>query len=75
MSQGVGLASCLPKTAWPPTFQPEDKVDADYAGDLKGLFAKDNAAKTTGVYPAAKHHQEYQEYLQSAKTDRSHVVL
>ena len=20
MSQGVGLASCLPKTAWPPTF-------------------------------------------------------
>ena len=22
MSQGVGLASCLPKTAWPPTFEP-----------------------------------------------------
>ena len=21
MSQGVGLASCLPKTAWPPTFE------------------------------------------------------
>ena len=23
MSQGVGLASCLPKTAWPPTFKDE----------------------------------------------------
>ena len=22
MSQGVGLASCLPKTAWPPTYLP-----------------------------------------------------
>ena len=22
MSQGVGLASCLPKTAWPPTYFP-----------------------------------------------------
>ena len=23
VSQGVGLASCLPKTAWPPTFRKE----------------------------------------------------
>ena len=26
MSQGVGLASCLPKTAWPPTYFPESYV-------------------------------------------------
>ena len=26
MSQGVGLASCLPKTAWPPTFAIEGLI-------------------------------------------------
>ena len=26
MSQGVGLASCLPKTAWPPTSEEEDEI-------------------------------------------------
>jgi len=48
-----------------PGVQPEDKVDADYAGDLKGMFVKDNAAMAIGVYSAGKHHQEYQELLQS----------
>ena len=42
MSQGVGLASCLPKTAWPPTSFLEDigkgyaRLDAD---DLQRLHA------------------------------------
>jgi predicted CXXCH cytochrome family protein len=49
-----------------PGVQPEDKIDADYTGDLKGLFVTDNAAKAIGVYSAGKHHQEYPEYLQSA---------
>ena len=34
MSQGVGLASCLPKTAWPPTYSSEaadNTIDADNA--------------------------------------------
>lgn len=57
-----------------PGVQPEDKVDAEYAGDLKGLFVKDNAAKTAGVYPAAKHHQEYQELLQSAHYKKGSVT-
>ena len=57
-----------------PGVQPEDKVDAEYAGDLKGLFVTDNAAKTTGVYPAAKHHQEYQELLQSAHYKKGAVT-
>jgi formate-dependent nitrite reductase cytochrome c552 subunit len=57
-----------------PGVQPEDKVDAEYAGDLKGLFVQDNAAKATGVYPAAKHHQEYQELLQSAHYKKGAVT-
>jgi hypothetical protein len=48
-----------------PGVQPEDKVDADYAGDLKGLFIKDDISKAMGAYDAAKHHQEYQDFLQS----------
>jgi hypothetical protein len=49
-----------------PGIQPEDKVDADYTGDLKGLFIKDDAAKAMGAHDSAKHHQQYQEYLQSS---------
>jgi hypothetical protein len=48
-----------------PGVQPEDKVDADYTGDLKGLFIKDDISKTMGAYDSAKHHQEYQDFLQS----------
>lgn len=48
-----------------PGIQPEDKIDADYAGDLKGLFIKDEASKAAGAYDSAKHHQQYQDFLQS----------
>lgn len=60
-----------PEHAIMPGIQAEDAVDADYKGDLKGLFIKDEAGKAAGNYPAAKHHQEYQEFLQSkhAKMD------
>ena len=37
MSQGVGLASCLPKTAWPPTFG--SGVDAEREQTIAGLSA------------------------------------
>jgi hypothetical protein len=48
-----------------PGVQPEDKFDAAYEGDLKGMFKTDEQAKKTGIYDAAKHHQQYQEFLQS----------
>ncbi len=48
-----------------PGVQPEDKIDAVYKGDLAGMFKLDEQSKATGVYDAGKHHQQYQEYLQS----------
>lgn len=54
-----------PEHAVMPGIQPEDKIDADYTGDLKGLFIKDEKSKEMGAYDSAKHHQEYQEFMQS----------
>jgi hypothetical protein len=48
-----------------PGVQPEDKIDAEYKGDLKGMFLLDNVSKAAGVYEAGKHHEEYQEMIQS----------
>ena len=42
--------------------QPFDK---EYTGDVKGLFKTDEFAKANGVYEEAKHHQQYQGFLQS----------
>jgi len=38
---------------WSSPVPGRDKIDADYTGDLKGLFVTDNAAKAIGVYSAA----------------------
>ena len=43
----------------------KDPFEKDYAGDLKGMWLRDEAARKSGVFDAAKHHQQYQEYLQS----------
>ncbi len=48
-----------------PGVQPEDKIDAVYKGDLAGAFILDDKAKSSGIYEAGKHHQQYQEYIQS----------
>lgn len=48
-----------------PGIHPEDKIDAEYKGDLKGLFIVDDVSKKNGVYEEAKHHQEYQGFIQS----------
>lgn len=48
-----------------PGIQPEDKIDAEYKGDLKGMFIVDNVSKKNGVYEEGKHHQEYQGFIQS----------
>ena len=48
-----------------PGVQPEDRIDAVYKGDLAGMFKLDDIAKQNGFYDGAKHHQQYQEFLQS----------
>jgi predicted CXXCH cytochrome family protein len=49
-----------------PGVHPEDKIDAAYDGDLKGMFRLDDVSKAGGFYDSGKHHQQYQEFLQSA---------
>ena len=48
-----------------PGMQPNHPFSAEYKGDLKGLFIIDDISKANGVYEEAKHHQEYQGFLQS----------
>ncbi|MBI5440347.1 MAG: hypothetical protein HY900_03950 [Deltaproteobacteria bacterium] len=48
-----------------PGIQPEDKIDTEYKGDLKGMFLVDEVSKARGIYEEGKHHQEYQGLLQS----------
>ena len=48
-----------------PGVQPEDPFNKEYAGDLKGLFILDEQAMKSGVYDSGKHHQEFQEFIQS----------
>jgi cytochrome c553 len=48
-----------------PGVQPEDKLDTVYKGDLAGMFKLDEQSKVTGSYDSAKHHQQYQDFLQS----------
>lgn len=48
-----------------PGVQANNPFDKEYAGDLKGLFKVDDFAKANGVYEEAKHHQEYQGFIQS----------
>jgi hypothetical protein len=54
-----------PDKAIIPGVHPEDKIDATYKGDLAGMFKLDEQSKKNGIYDAGKHHQQYQEYLQS----------
>jgi len=49
-----------------PGVHAEDKFDAAYEGDLKGMFKVDDVAKAGGFYDAGKHHQQYQEFIQSS---------
>jgi predicted CXXCH cytochrome family protein len=48
-----------------PGVQPKHPFNAEYKGDLKGLFIVDDISKANGVYEEAKHHQEYQGFIQS----------
>jgi predicted CXXCH cytochrome family protein len=54
-----------PEHATIPGVQPNNPFDKTYTGDLKGLFIVDDISKKNGVYEEAKHHQEYQGFVQS----------
>jgi hypothetical protein len=54
-----------PEHAIIPGVHAEDKIDATYKGDLAGMFKLDEISKQNGFYDAGKHHQQYQEFLQS----------
>lgn len=54
-----------PEKAIIPGVHPEDKIDAEYKGDLKGMFIVDEISRKNGVYEEGKHHQEYQGLIQS----------
>jgi hypothetical protein len=48
-----------------PGLQANNPFDKEYSGELEGLFKVDDFAKANGVYEEAKHHQEYQGFIQS----------
>jgi len=48
-----------------PCVQLSHSFDADYKGDLKGMFIVDDISKANGVYEEGKHHEEYQGFIQS----------
>lgn len=56
-------------TKWPgiimPGVQADQPFTKEYTGDLKGLFKTDDHAKANGIYEEAKHHQQYQGFIQS----------
>lgn len=54
-----------PEEAIIPGVHPEDKIDVEYKGDLKGMFILDDISRANGVYEEGKHHQEYQGLIQS----------
>jgi hypothetical protein len=49
-----------------PGVHAKDRIDGAYEGDLKGMYKVDDIAKAGGFYDAGKHHQQYQEYIQSS---------
>lgn len=55
---------------WPgiikPGLMPDQPFDKVYGGDLKGLFIVDEHSRANGIYEEAKHHQQYQGFVQSA---------
>lgn len=48
-----------------PGVQPERPFSAEYKGDLKGMFMVDDFAKASNIFEEAKHHEQYQGFIQS----------
>ena len=52
-----------------PGIQPDDPINKNYPNtDLNNAFTIDEAAQKSGYFEALKHHQQYQEHLQSKHT-------
>jgi hypothetical protein len=49
-----------------PGVQADQPFTKEYAGDFKGMFKLDDISKANGSYEEAKHHQQYQGFIQSA---------
>jgi hypothetical protein len=48
-----------------PGVQADKPFSAEYTGDLKGMFMTDDFAKANTVFEEAKHHEQYQGFIQS----------
>jgi cytochrome c5 len=48
-----------------PGLQADQPFTKEYTGDFKGMFKVDDHSKANGVYEEAKHHQQYQGFIQS----------
>jgi len=62
---GDDWTTWYPQQAIIPGVHADQPANKEYAGDLKGLFKLDDHAKANGIYEEAKHHQQYQGFLQS----------
>jgi len=62
---GEDWAIWYPEHVTIPGVQPDRPFTAEYKGDLKGMFMIDEFAKANNIFEEAKHHQEYQGFLQS----------
>ena len=49
MSQGVGLASCLPKTAWPPTLKNDTKSQNQWAKNRQNTSIEEPGINESGI--------------------------
>lgn len=49
-----------------PGVHPSERFDGAYGGEMQGMFRVDAFAKQNGIYEEARHHQQYQGFIQSA---------
>lgn len=62
---GDDWTTWYPAQAIIPGVHADQPANKEYVGDLKGLFKLDDHAKGNGIFEEAKHHQQYQGFLQS----------
>ncbi len=62
---GDDWTTWYPEQAIIPGVHADQPTNKEYVGDLKGLFKLDDHAKANGIFEEAKHHQQYQGFLQS----------
>ena len=76
MSQGVGLASCLPKTAWPPTWGGSQQlIVIDPNRDLTLTLQSGLALSPMTTNQTIPPNSNRTPSTNREKSDRSHVVV